>query len=78
MREVAGVKIERATDVVKRQDGVTDRQGGRGMGETEWGLQLQYVRVSLQDEEAKKPTNFHSADTPELIPCTGHYSQPCV
>lgn len=40
-----------------RHDGVTDRQrvrqGGREMRETEWGLQLQYVRVSLQDEAAK-------------------------
>lgn len=54
-----------------RHDGVTDRQRvrqwGREMRETEWGLQLQYVRVSLQDEAAKKKksTNFHSADTPK-------------
>lgn len=59
-----------------RRDGVTDRQRvrrrGREMRETEWGSQLRYVRVSLQDEAAKKSTNFHSADTPKLIPCMGH------
>lgn len=40
-----------------RHDGVTDRQRERETRETEWGLQLQNVRISLQDEEAKKKIN---------------------
>lgn len=41
---------DRKTDMMEWQ---TDRESGREMRETEWGLQLQYVRVSLRDETAK-------------------------
>lgn len=52
-----------------RHDGVTDmqrvRRRGREMRGIKWGLQFQYVRVSLQDEAATNERIFHSADTPE-------------
>ncbi len=60
MRETAGREMERRRDGNRRKDrhdGVADRQKvrqrGREMRKTEWGLQLQYVRVSLQDETAQ-------------------------
>lgn len=66
MREETGAgKMERRRQGSRqrdRHDGVTDRQRirqrGREMRETEWGLQLQYVRVSLQDEAAKNINQF--------------------
>lgn len=48
------IEGNRQTD---RRDGVTGGQGvrrrGREMRETEWGLRLPYVRVSLRDEAAQ-------------------------
>lgn len=64
MRETAGGKTERRRSEGDKTDGQTDRRDGvtgrqrvrrrgREMRETEWGLQLPYVRVSLQDEAAQ-------------------------
>lgn len=76
-----GTVVDRETDMMEWQTG---RERGREMRKTEWGLQLQYVTVSLLDEAAKQKNQnktsaeVHRADTPRLVPCMGHYSQLCV
>lgn len=49
--EGRGQQTDGQTDMMTNRQRV--RQWGREMRETGWGLQLQYVRVCLQDEAAK-------------------------